>query len=172
MTIGSSIERWSAGAVALAVATLGLLGAPARTVASPSPKPLKTVAVPAFVAPPGWHHAQGTSDGLGTWLRPGDTGYSENITVEAKDGVGSLDSLFTAEMAYIRGFPDVFGYAPTDTTVCGNHPAKYVSYTYTSPTGLPVTSEVVIAVSERRGIRRVTASRFRKMPTPRRNDRC
>lgn len=89
---------------------------------------------------------QGTSDGLGSWLRPGDTGYSENIIVEAKNGIGSLDALFKAEVAYIASLPDQFGYAPTDTTLCGNHPAKYMSYTYTSSTGLPVTSEVVIAV--------------------------
>jgi hypothetical protein len=89
---------------------------------------------------------QGTSDGLGSWLRPGDTDYSQNIIVEAKNGMGSLDTLFKAEVAYIASLPDRFGYAPTDTTVCGSHPAKYMSYTYTSSTGLPVTSEVVIAV--------------------------
>jgi hypothetical protein len=51
-----------------------------------------------------------------------------------------------AEIAYIAGLPDQFGYAPPQTTVCGNHPAWYMSYTYTSPTGLPVTAELVIAV--------------------------
>ena len=76
----------------------------------------------------------------------GDTGYSENILVESKNGFGSLQALLQAEVNYIASLPDQFGYAPTDTTVCGNHPAKYLSYTYTSPSGEPVTAEVVIAV--------------------------
>ena len=114
--------------------------------ASPSPAPAKSAAAPVFVGPSGWNHVKGTSDGLGTWLRPGDTGYSENVVVERKDGFPSLDALLTAEVNYIASLPDQFGYAPVDTTVCGNHPAKYLSYTYTSSTGVPVTSEVVIAV--------------------------
>lgn len=89
---------------------------------------------------------QGTSDGLGSWLRPGDTGYSENIIVEAKSGFASLDALFRAEVGYIATLPDQFGYAPTATKLCGDHPAWYMSYTYTSSTGLPVTSEVIVAV--------------------------
>ncbi len=144
VTFGSFFGRRSMGTVVLGAALLGPLGSAARSDASPSPAPSKSV--PVFVGPPGWHHVRGTSDGLGVWLRPGDTDYSENIIVEAKDGIGSLGALFRAEVNYIASLPDQFGYAPTDTTVCGNHPAKYMSYTYTSPSGLPVTSEVVIAV--------------------------
>jgi hypothetical protein len=130
----------------LGAALLGSLASAARSDASPSPVPSKSAVVPVFIGPPGWRHVQGTSDGLGIWLRPGDADYSQNIIVQAKNGFGSLDALFKAEVAYIAGLPDQFGYAPTDTTLCGNHPAKYMSYTYTSSTGLPVTSEVVIAV--------------------------
>ena len=79
-------------------------------------------------------------------MRPGDTGYSENIIVETKDGFGSLDALLRAEVNCVASLPDQFGYAPTDTTVCANHPAKYLSYTYSSSSGLPVTAEVIITV--------------------------
>lgn len=113
--------------------------------ASTAHKPPKVTATPVFVGPPGWSH-QGKSDGLGLYVRSGDTGYSQDIEVEAKDGIKSLDALLATEIAYLRSLPDVFGCAPTDTTVCANHPAKYVSYTYTSPSGLPVTAELVIAV--------------------------
>jgi hypothetical protein len=126
--------------IALSVALL------ASASPSPAPSPVKSAAQPMYVGPPGWDHVKGTSDGLGTWLRPGDTGYSENVIVERKDGFPSLDALLTAEVNYISSLPDRFGYAPVDTTVCGKHPAKYLSYTYTSSTGVPVTSEVVIAV--------------------------
>ena len=143
---GLFFGRRSVAAVVLGAALLGPLGPAARSDASPSPAPSKSTLVPVFVGPPGWHHVQGTSDGIGSWVRPGDTGYSENIVVEAKNGFGSLDALFRAEVSYIASLPDQFGYAPTNTTVCGNHPAKYLSYTYTSSTGLPVTAEVVIAV--------------------------
>jgi len=139
-------RRRPLGTVVLAAALLVPLGPAAPSDASPSPMPSKSAVAPVFVGPAGWHHVQGTSDGLGSWLRPGDTGYSENIIVEAKNGIGSLDALFRAEVSYIAGLPDQFGYAPKDTTLCGNQPAKYMSYTYTSSTGLPVTAEVVIAV--------------------------
>jgi hypothetical protein len=109
-------------------------------------QPAATSANAVFVGPAGWHHVGGSADGLGSWLRPGDTGYSQNITVEAKDGFASLDALASAERSYVSGLPDVVGPEPTDVTVCGNHPAKYFTFTFTSTTGLPVTSEMVIAV--------------------------
>lgn len=132
--------------VVLGAALLGPLGLAARSDASPSPAPLKIATAPVFVGPPGWQHAKGTSDGLGTWVGPGNADYYQNIIVEAKDGFGSLDALLRAEVNYIASLPDQFGYAPTNITLCGKHPGVYLSYTYTSSTGLPVTAEVVIAV--------------------------
>ena len=146
MRFQSFFGRRSVGVAAIGAALLWPVLSPVRSEASPSPAPLKSAAPPVFVGPPGWHHVQGTSDGLGSWLRPGDTGYSENIIVQSKDGFPSLDALLQAEVNYVSSLPDRFGYAPTDITLCGNHPAKYLSYTYTSSTGLPVTAEVVIAV--------------------------
>lgn len=140
------LSHRSVSAIALSIAALGFLGLPGWSVASPSPKPSKVGVAPVFLGPAGWQHVQGSSDGLGVWLRPGDAGYSQNIIVQSKDGFTSLDTLLNAEVSYFRGFADVFGYAPTDTTVCRNHPAKYISFTYTSSTGVPVTTEVVIAV--------------------------
>ena len=143
---GSLLGRPPFLAVVLSVGLIGPLGSAARTDASPSPAPVTKAVAFVFVAPRGWRHVQGTSDGLGSWSGPGDSDYTQNIIVEAKKGFGSLDALLTAEVAYIAGLPDQFGYAPTDTTTCGGHPAKYLSYTYTSSTGLPVTAEVIIAV--------------------------
>jgi hypothetical protein len=119
---------------------------PSRSAASPSPKPTKSSTPPVFVGPAGWYHANGKSDGLGTWLRSGNTRNSESIVVQAKDGFPSLDALYKAEVSYIAGLPDQFGYAPTKTTVCSDHPAWYMSYTYTSSSGDPATVELVIAV--------------------------
>jgi hypothetical protein len=116
----------------------------ARCDAGPSPAPSKIG--PVFVAPAGWRHAQGTSDGLETWLRSKDSDDPENIVVQAKSGFPSLDVLFQAEVNYLASLPDQFGYAPTDVTLCDNHPGKYLSVTYTSPSGDPVTTEIVIAV--------------------------
>ncbi len=130
----------------LAAALVGSFWPGARSDASPSPAPSKSAAPPVFVGPAGWYHAQGASDGLGTWLRSGNSRNSESIVVRAKDGIPSLDALYRAEYAYINGLPDEFGYAPTKTTVCGAHPALYISYTYTSPSGDPTTVELVIAV--------------------------
>jgi|SRR5579863_2308153 len=134
-----------ASAVLLGGALLLSSGAPVWSAVTGSTKQSKSVAAPVFVGPPGWLY-KGASNGLGVWTRQGDTNYSENIIVEAKDGFSSLDALLTAEVAYVRSLPDVVGSAPTDTSVCGDHPAKYLSYTYSSSSGLPITSEVVIAV--------------------------
>jgi len=136
----------SVGAVVLGVALVGPLGPVARSDASPSPAPSKSTVSPVFVGPAGWYHAHGTSDGLGTWLRSANTRNSESIVVEAKDGIPSFDALYRAEYAYINRLPDEFGYAPTKTTVCGGHPALYISYTYSAPSGDPTTVELVIAV--------------------------
>jgi hypothetical protein len=143
---GSVPARRPLVAAVLSAALIGPLGSAARTDASQSPAPATSAVASVFVAPPGWRHVQGTSDGLGSWSGPGDSDYTQNIIVEAKKGFGSLEALFRAEVRYIAGLPDQFGYAPTDTTICGGHPAKYLSYTYTSSTGLPVTAEVIIAV--------------------------
>ncbi len=61
--------------------------APSRSAASPSPVPSKSSVPPVFVGPAGWYHAQGKSDGLGTWLRSGNVNNSESIVVQAKDGI-------------------------------------------------------------------------------------
>ena len=118
----------------------------ARSDASPSPAPSKSALPLVFVGPAGWYQARGTSDGLGTWLRSGNARNSESIVVRAKDGIPSFDALYQADYRYISGLPDVFGFAPTKTMVCGTHPAMYISYTYTSPSGDPTTVEQVIAV--------------------------
>ncbi len=128
------------------MAIVGLLAAAVPGDASSSPAPSKSGATPVFVGPAGWVHVQGSSDGLATWQGPGNSDYYQNIVVEEKAGYPSLDALYTAEFRYISGLSDVFGYPPTDTTLCGTHPAKYLSYTYSSPSGLPVSAEVMIAV--------------------------
>ncbi len=66
--------------------------------------------------------------------------------MRSKDGFPSLDALYCAEYAYINRLPDEFGYALSDTTVCGGHPAMYGSYTYSSPSGDPTTVGLVVAV--------------------------
>lgn len=113
--------------------------------------PSMSAVLSVFVGPAGWYHAQGTSDGLGTWLRSGNANNSESIVVEAKDGIPSLDTLYRAEYRYINSLPDEFGYAPTKTTVCDTHPALLISYTYSSPSGDPTDVDLVIAVIGTRG---------------------
>jgi hypothetical protein len=137
----------------LAASLLGPIGSAARAAASPTPAPSTSAAKLAFVAPAGWKHLQGTSDGLGSWQGPGDSDYYQNIVLDVKPGFASLDALLQAEVHYIASLPDQFGYAPTNTTLCGNHPGMYLSYTYTSSTGLPVTAEEMIAVFGTTGYR-------------------
>jgi hypothetical protein len=144
--LGSFFRFRSFDAVVLGTVLATVPMSALRSDASPSPAPSKSGAVPVFVGPAGWVHVQGSSDGLGTWQGPGNSDYYQNIVVGEKAGYASLDALYAAEFRYISGLPDVFGYAPTDTTLCGNHPAKYLSYTYSSPSGLPVTAEMIIAV--------------------------
>jgi len=144
--LGSFFRFRSFGAVVLGTVLATFPMFAVRSDASPSPAPSKSGATPVLVGPAGWVHVQGSSDGLGTWQGPGNSDSYQDIVVEQKAGYASLDALYPAEFRYISGLADVFGYPPTDTTLWGNHPAKYLSYTYSSPSGVPVTADVMIAV--------------------------
>jgi hypothetical protein len=143
---GSFFRLRSLGVAVLWMTPLSLGISVASVNASPSPAPTKGAATPVFVGPPGWIHVQGSSDGLGTWQGPGNADFYQTVVAQEKGGFASLDAFLQAEAGYISSLPDVFGYAPTDTTLCRNQPAKYLSYTYSSASGLPVTVETIVAV--------------------------
>jgi len=139
-----SAEAAAAGAAAAAAAAANAgANSTARAAATPA---AANAAGLVYAGPTGWDHVQGTSDGLGSWLRTGDTDYSQNVSVLTKDGFASLDALVRAELTFIGGLQDESGFAASDITVCGNHPAKHLSYTYTASTGARISTEAVVAV--------------------------
>ncbi len=54
--------------------------------ASSSPAPSKSGATPVFVGQPGWTNVQGSSDGLATWQRPGNSDFYQAVVVQEKGG--------------------------------------------------------------------------------------
>jgi len=140
-------RRNSASAAAASAAAASAASATTAQRAAATAKADGSGATVAFVGPPGWTFTKGSATTAGTWTRPGDSGYSENIVVLIKENVGTLDVLLDAEMSYARGLPYIAATdAPVDATVCGSHPAKYITYTYEGSDGTPLTTEDILAV--------------------------
>jgi hypothetical protein len=82
-----------------------------------------------FAAPHGWNRVQATTLGLGVWLHPHDTGYTQNISARAEEYSGTLEGLTKKMVAHIQSQnPQAEIGKIQRTTVCGGHPAVYLSY--------------------------------------------
>ncbi|HEV2879441.1 MAG TPA: hypothetical protein VGW96_07615 [Candidatus Eremiobacteraceae bacterium] len=82
-----------------------------------------------FRPPQGWHRVQQTAIGLGVWVHPGDTGYSQNISVRAEDFGGTLADF--AQQIVSRNqseHPDAKIGSLQRTTVCQGHAATYLTW--------------------------------------------
>jgi hypothetical protein len=99
-----------------------------------------------FAAPYGWNRIQATTLGLGIWLHPGDTGYTQNISARADHFNGTLDELAKKMAAHIQSqHPEAKIGLIQRTTVCGGHPAVYLTYT-TVDKGHPLLSEQMLTL--------------------------
>ncbi len=82
-----------------------------------------------FRPPAGWHRTQTTAIGLGVWVYPGESGYTQNISVRAENYTGALADYAAAVVNRIRrDYPDAKTSTLQRTTVCTGHPAIYFSW--------------------------------------------
>ncbi|MDQ6766987.1 MAG: hypothetical protein M3Z41_04175 [Candidatus Eremiobacteraeota bacterium] len=82
-----------------------------------------------FQPPPGWNRVQTTTVALGVWVHPGDVVYSQSIGARAEQFRRSLSDYAQQTVRRItRLHPDVKMGTSQLTTVCGGHPAIYLTY--------------------------------------------
>jgi hypothetical protein len=99
-----------------------------------------------FQPPAGWQHVGAVGDGLGTWLHHGDAVYSQNVSAQATHFIGKLSEIVDKEITYIKGeFADVTMKPIEQTTVCGKHPATYITYTFDA-TNTQVIAEQIVTI--------------------------
>jgi hypothetical protein len=91
-----------------------------------------SAALSVFAPPPGWHRTVDIGNGLGVWVHSGDVGFDQNVNVLAQRVPGSLSEFTKASVAELQAkLQDVKFGAMQRTTVCGAHPATYLTYTAT-----------------------------------------
>lgn len=99
-----------------------------------------------FAAPYGWNRIQATTLGLGIWLHPGDSGYTQNISARADHFNGTLQELAKKMVAHVESQnPSAKIGLLQRASVCGGHPAIYVTYE-TVDKGHPVISEQMLTL--------------------------
>ena len=99
-----------------------------------------------FAAPYGWNRVQATTLGLGVWVHPGDKGYTQNISARADEFDGTLDALVKKVVAHVKSqHPDAKIGLIQSTTVCGGHPAVYLTYDDTVK-GEPLIAEAMLTL--------------------------
>jgi len=82
-----------------------------------------------FRPPAGWHRVQTTATGLGVWVYPGGSGYTQSISVRAENYTGTLDDYAVLAAGRIRrDYPDAKTSTLQRTTVCSGHAAVYFSW--------------------------------------------
>ena len=100
-----------------------------------------------FAAPYGWNRVQATTLGLGTWVHPGDVGYTQSINARATDHFnGTLDALAKKVVEQVKSqHADAKVGLIERTTVCGGHPAVYLTYA-TVDKGHPILAEQMLTL--------------------------
>jgi hypothetical protein len=89
-----------------------------------------------FLPPKGWVLAPAPHEFIGKWIKPGSDAYHQNVSVLGHKFGGSLDDFYSIAISQLKEkFPGGNIAVSQDTTVCGDHPAKYVSYGLNSADG-------------------------------------
>lgn len=78
-----------------------------------------------YQPPAGWHRTQFLARGLGVWIHPGD---DQSISVQATNFTGSLAEFTHIQLIQIGELPGAKVGAAQQATVCGSHPATYLTY--------------------------------------------
>jgi hypothetical protein len=86
-----------------------------------------------FQPPFGWNRTQTTALGLGVWMHPSDVGYHQSISARADLFSGTLPAFVQLTLNGVHArFPGAKMGGVQSATVCGSHPASYLTYAATS----------------------------------------
>jgi hypothetical protein len=101
-----------------------------------------------FKPPKGWTPVRVPAELIGKWIKPGSDDFHQNISVYAHPFQGTLDDYYSIDIRSLKShYPGGDIAVSQDTTVCGDHPAKYVSYGLNTTAG-PLIVEQIMTVEQ------------------------
>jgi hypothetical protein len=101
-----------------------------------------------FKPPTGWVPVHVPAGFIGKWIQPGSEDFHQNVSVYAHPFQGTLDDYYAVDLHSLKShYPGGEIAVSQDTTVCGNHPAKYVSYGLSTTAG-PLIVEQIMTVEQ------------------------
>jgi hypothetical protein len=129
----TKLPRLSALAVVVSVALALFVGMDRGGAIPANPAVPNNGAALIFQPPYGWNRVQVTALGLGVWMHPNDVGYHQSVSARAELFSGTLPALvqLTLNGVHTR-FPGAMMGGVESATVCGSHPASYLTYAATS----------------------------------------
>lgn len=117
-------------ALAATCATLAPLAAGAQTVPFNPPKGWVEVAVPKGL--------------IGKWVQPGTDTFHQNMSVYAHKYDGTLAQYYAIDIKSLKtNYPGGDLAVSQDTTVCGYHAAKYISYGLDTSAGALIIEQII-----------------------------
>ncbi|HKW44101.1 MAG TPA: hypothetical protein VJN22_00505 [Candidatus Eremiobacteraceae bacterium] len=112
--------------------------------------PLSTVSAQGlpFKPPKGWVPVKVPASLIGKWVNPGNDEFHQSVSVYAHTYHGTLSDYYAIDVSSLKShYPGGDIAVSQDTTVCGGHPAKYVSYGLNTSAG-PLIVEQVMSVQK------------------------
>jgi hypothetical protein len=101
-----------------------------------------------FKPPKDWIPVQVPAGFIGKWVQPGSDDFHQNVSVYGHPFQGTLDDYYAIDLHSLKShYPGGEIAVSQDTTVCGDHPAKYVSYGLNSNAG-PLIIEQIMTVEQ------------------------
>jgi hypothetical protein len=101
-----------------------------------------------FKPPKGWLPVQVPAGLIGKWIKPGRDDFHQNVSVYGHPFHGTLDDYYSIDVRSLKShYPGGEIAVSQDTTVCGNHSAKYVSYGLSTTAG-PLIVEQIMTVEQ------------------------
>jgi len=100
-----------------------------------------------FNPPKGWVEVAVPKGLIGKWVQPGTDTFHQNMSVYAHKYDGTLAQYYAIDVKSLRAnYPGGDLAVSQDTTVCGYHAAKYISYGLNTSAG-PLIIEQMITVN-------------------------
>lgn len=129
------IFRWLSRPTVLAIAAAMSIAAPLI--------PASADGLP-FKPPKGWVPVHVPAGLIGKWVEPGDAGFHQSVSVYAHAFSGTLADYYVVDLKSLKAhYPGGDIAVSQDTTVCNDHPAKYVSYGLDTSAGALIVEQIM-----------------------------
>ena len=97
-----------------------------------------------FNPPKGWVEVAVPKGLIGKWVQPGTDTFHQNMSVYAHKYSGTLAQYYTIDIKSLKtNYPGGDLAVSQDTTVCGYHAAKYISYGLDTSAGALIIEQII-----------------------------